>query len=42
MTNGYISQLIKASESSSGVLFSYDTYHSPYVNFQYPDSLQKT
>ncbi|GMI59063.1 hypothetical protein ScalyP_jg8479 [Parmales sp. scaly parma] len=34
MTNGYISQLIKASESSSGVLFSYDTYHSPYVNFQ--------
>ena len=47
MTNGYISQLIKASESSSGVLFSYDTYrfnqitpNSPYVNFQYPDSLQ--
>jgi hypothetical protein len=47
MSSNYISQLIKASESASGVLFSYDTYrfnqitpNSPYVNFQYPDALQ--
>lgn len=47
MTNSYISSLIKASESSSGVLFSYDTFrfnqitpNSPYINFQYPDALQ--
>ena len=47
MSNSYISSLIKASEASNGVLFSYDTYrfnqitpNSPYINFQYPDALQ--